>query len=238
MQLNHYEAAILVKNGKINNNSVKIQVSYWLLLIASNYFIKGFCKVLDGNIPYPIPTEEDVQTFREVRESEFQKQDEDAIIKKKLSELQYKNIKNVKRKKNKKKDLKKSQEEVGSISTNCQTNVNTGENNINVHITNEIREKNGLQSSNEQKNKCSVRQHGVVTIFGEDYWIKRDFKTVEISHSIESTLKEPKYLVYEDLWRRGFYVSVGSKFGGDFLAYPGKIQWYSRYTIMLFKSNE
>lgn len=30
-----------------------------------------------------------------------------------------------------------------------------------------------------------------------------------------------RYKVYKDLWEKGFYVSSGDKFGGDFLAYPG-----------------
>lgn len=31
-----------------------------------------------------------------------------------------------------------------------------------------------------------------------------------------------KMLVFEDLWNRGYYITPGAKFGGDFLAYPGR----------------
>lgn len=30
-------------------------------------------------------------------------------------------------------------------------------------------------------------------------------------------------IVYQDLWEKGFYMTSGAKFGGDFLAYPGKL---------------
>lgn len=30
-----------------------------------------------------------------------------------------------------------------------------------------------------------------------------------------------KYLVFEDLWKKGFYITPGQKFGADFLVYSG-----------------
>jgi tRNA-splicing endonuclease subunit Sen34 len=30
-------------------------------------------------------------------------------------------------------------------------------------------------------------------------------------------------LTFRALWSRGFYITSGEKFGGDFLVYPGKI---------------
>jgi tRNA-splicing endonuclease subunit Sen34 len=32
-----------------------------------------------------------------------------------------------------------------------------------------------------------------------------------------------KYKVYCDLWNRGYYITSGIKFGGDYLLYPGKL---------------
>lgn len=34
---------------------------------------------------------------------------------------------------------------------------------------------------------------------------------------------ETRYCVFRDLWGRGYYVTSGSKFGGDFLVYPGEL---------------
>lgn len=177
-----------------------------------------------------------VTKFNEEREADFQKQDEDARIKKQLGELQYKNIKNVKRPKNKKEDMIESQEIKPDSATNDSNNentVNTNENNTNVNNTSENNPKNNQQSK-KSKNKPVERQHGVVTTFIEDYWIKRDIKTANTSIILEGIYKDQKYLVFEDLWRRGFYVTGGSKFGGDFLAYPGTLLlyiniWYNLY---------
>jgi hypothetical protein len=30
-----------------------------------------------------------------------------------------------------------------------------------------------------------------------------------------------RYLIFKDLWEKGFFLGSGSKFGGDFLVYPG-----------------
>jgi tRNA-splicing endonuclease subunit Sen34 len=215
MLLNHYETAVLVKNG--------------------------FCIIYDGNTPYPVPTADVVTKFNEEREADFQKQDEDARIKKQLGELQYKNIKNVKRPKNKKEDMIDSQEIKPDSATNDSNNentVNTNENNTNVNNTSENNPKNNQQSK-KSKNKPVERQHGVVTTFIEDYWIKRDIKTANTSIILEGIYKDQKYLVFEDLWRRGFYVTGGSKFGGDFLAYPGDpFRYHAHYIIRVTDWND
>lgn len=53
-------------------------------------------------------------------------------------------------------------------------------------------------------------------------WLReKDIKVATWNYptTINETLR---YRTYKDLWERGFYVSSGEKFGGDFLAYPGK----------------
>ncbi len=38
--------------------------------------------------------------------------------------------------------------------------------------------------------------------------------------------------VFQDLWHQGFYVTDGTKFGGDFLAYPGDpIHFHATYIV-------
>jgi len=43
--------------------------------------------------------------------------------------------------------------------------------------------------------------------------------------STQPHLKDPRedlrYRVFRDIWSRGFYLTTGGKFGGDFLVYPG-----------------
>ncbi|XP_060820529.1 tRNA-splicing endonuclease subunit Sen34 [Bombus pascuorum] len=42
-----------------------------------------------------------------------------------------------------------------------------------------------------------------------------------------------RYKTYKDLWERGYYVTNGEKFGGDFLAYPGDpIMFHSQFIIL------
>ena len=33
---------------------------------------------------------------------------------------------------------------------------------------------------------------------------------------------EMRYCIFQNLWEQGFYITSGSKFGGDFLVYPGR----------------
>jgi len=49
-----------------------------------------------------------------------------------------------------------------------------------------------------------------------------------------------KFLVFEDLWEKGFYLTNGSKFGGDFLAYSGDpLQYHAHYVIIVkFSTDE
>lgn len=37
-----------------------------------------------------------------------------------------------------------------------------------------------------------------------------------------TTDEKLKYAVFKDLWEKNFYITNGSKFGGDFLVYAGK----------------
>lgn len=41
-----------------------------------------------------------------------------------------------------------------------------------------------------------------------------------------------RYKTYKDLWERGYYVTNGEKFGGDFLAYPGNLR-YIVYILLI-----
>ncbi|XP_070586230.1 tRNA-splicing endonuclease subunit Sen34 [Erythrolamprus reginae] len=48
-------------------------------------------------------------------------------------------------------------------------------------------------------------------------------------------LHEMRYLIFRDLWERGYYVTTGSKFGGDFLVYPGDpMRFHSHYIALCF----
>ncbi|XP_034942642.1 tRNA-splicing endonuclease subunit Sen34 [Chelonus insularis] len=60
---------------------------------------------------------------------------------------------------------------------------------------------------------------------------KDDVKEVKWNYP-QSPEENIRYTVFKDLWERGFYVTYGDKFGGDFLAYPGDpIMFHSQYVI-------
>ncbi|XP_076766290.1 tRNA splicing endonuclease subunit 34 [Xylocopa sonorina] len=48
-----------------------------------------------------------------------------------------------------------------------------------------------------------------------------------------------RYKTFKDLWERGYYITNGDKFGGDFLAYPGDpIMFHSQFIILCKDKNE
>ena len=42
-----------------------------------------------------------------------------------------------------------------------------------------------------------------------------------------------RYATYKDLWERGYYISGGEKFGGDFLVYPGSDSFYIHVLVVV-----
>ncbi|KAM4703735.1 tRNA-splicing endonuclease subunit Sen34 [Rhinophrynus dorsalis] len=46
---------------------------------------------------------------------------------------------------------------------------------------------------------------------------------------------EVRYKVFRDLWQRGYFLTSGSKFGGDFLVYPGDpMRFHAHYITICF----
>ena len=65
---------------------------------------------------------------------------------------------------------------------------------------------------------------GLVQTFHEHPWFRKDV----IEHPIKkwefgrnSTKDEIRSATFKFLWKAGFYLTAGDKFGADFLAYPG-----------------
>ncbi|XP_056398055.1 tRNA-splicing endonuclease subunit Sen34 isoform X2 [Hyla sarda] len=50
---------------------------------------------------------------------------------------------------------------------------------------------------------------------------------------------EDRYKVFRDLWQKGYYLTSGGKFGGDFLAYPGDpMRFHSHYIAICLSPDE
>ncbi|XP_014468874.1 PREDICTED: tRNA-splicing endonuclease subunit Sen34 [Dinoponera quadriceps] len=76
------------------------------------------------------------------------------------------------------------------------------------------------------KNEAFVQTHTAYPWFNRD-----DIEIVQWKYPFTSD-QQVKYKVYKDLWERGYYITNGDKFGGDFLIYPGDpIMFHSQFII-------
>ena len=57
--------------------------------------------------------------------------------------------------------------------------------------------------------------------FSAHPWVKAEDKIPYEWQPILTPLEEIRKSVFRKLWLRGFYITSGEKFGGDFLVYPG-----------------
>ncbi|CAK9795560.1 tRNA-splicing endonuclease subunit Sen34 [Anthophora quadrimaculata] len=83
------------------------------------------------------------------------------------------------------------------------------------------------------KNDALIQTHTVYP------WTdKIDVETIEWKYPCSYT-QRLRYKTYKDLWERGYYVTSGEKFGGDFLIYPGEpIMFHSQFIILCKDKNE
>ncbi|XP_047354583.1 tRNA-splicing endonuclease subunit Sen34 isoform X1 [Vespa velutina] len=65
-----------------------------------------------------------------------------------------------------------------------------------------------------------------------------NFEIVEWKYP-NSVQEKLRYATFKDLWERGYYITNGEKFGGDFLVYPGDpIMFHSQFIIQCKSRNE
>ncbi|XP_076062551.1 tRNA-splicing endonuclease subunit Sen34-like [Oratosquilla oratoria] len=86
---------------------------------------------------------------------------------------------------------------------------------------------------NEMKKIQSLpRNLQVLQTFTEQPFIK-DMKAEEVDWKYPDTRNEVlHYAVYQDLWKKGYYISSGMKFGGDYIAYKGDPHLYHACLIV------
>ena len=52
-------------------------------------------------------------------------------------------------------------------------------------------------------------------------------------------MKSTRCAVFTDLWERGYYLTGGEKFGGDFLVYPADpVKFHSHYIVVCVEENQ
>lgn len=77
----------------------------------------------------------------------------------------------------------------------------------------------------------------LVQTFTEYPWIERG-ETKSVEWKFPSTpLEKLHYMIYKDLWEKGYYITVGHKFGGDFLVYPGDpVKFHAKFLVICIEN--
>lgn len=58
-------------------------------------------------------------------------------------------------------------------------------------------------------------------------------------HYPRTEQEQIKFKIFNDLWEKGYYLTSGSKFGGDFLAYPGDpFKFHSFFVVMVMPQSK
>lgn len=69
----------------------------------------------------------------------------------------------------------------------------------------------------------------MVLSFSEDPWIQQNVEEAEWKFPTNST-EYLRFRVFKEFWTQGYFLTQGSKFGGDFLVYPGKKNIFKKKT--------
>jgi tRNA-splicing endonuclease subunit Sen34 len=58
-------------------------------------------------------------------------------------------------------------------------------------------------------------------------------KNLESFHFPETKEEILKFKIFKDLWKKGYYVTLGNKFGGDYLLYSGDpMNYHAQYIVL------
>ena len=77
----------------------------------------------------------------------------------------------------------------------------------------------------------------VIQTLVEDPWIGEDDKIESKWSFPESDLC--RLAAFRDLWKSGYFLTDGSKFGGDFLVYCGDpVKYHAKYIVICIKNSQ
>ena len=82
------------------------------------------------------------------------------------------------------------------------------------------------------------RDMQVIQTFTEDPWMDDDDKkTAGWCYPYQDPLSRCRMFTFKDLWNNNYFVSEGSKFGGDFLVYCGDpVKYHAKYIVICVQS--
>ncbi|BFZ21343.1 hypothetical protein BsWGS_24382 [Bradybaena similaris] len=181
------------------------------------------------------------QLFKEAREEEVKKRMNDIIAGKKA-----KKQKGKKGAANAEVPTSATDDKVDNTTAEKQSNTDSsqGDKVENGQVTEEKDKENKKESDSGDNLTVSdvisetadtSEKHCLVQIFSENPW-KRNVRPY-LEWTYPSTEKEVlRYHVFKDLWEKGFFLTSGVKFGGDFLVYPGDPSRFHSHYIAICKS--
>ncbi|XP_050389564.2 tRNA-splicing endonuclease subunit Sen34 [Patella vulgata] len=88
-------------------------------------------------------------------------------------------------------------------------------------------ENNGMEEREDDFNVDDIKipsiklEQAIVQLFTESPWKSRISSIHKEWQYPESDSDKLRYAVFKDLWEKKYYLTSGTKFGGDFLVYPG-----------------
>lgn len=180
---------------------------------------KGLAILVSHEINLKLPTEDDINKFHTEREASYQEQ---VIIAKEMRREQLIMNKDqiIQGKKKKRQKLMSSSDICkGYLDDKFEDNYDdVSEEEFNIE---------------EIEIKPLPRKYSIIKIPTES--IQADKSTQWLYPSTPKELLS--YRVFKDLWEKGYHLTKGSKFGGDFLAYPGDPKRYHSFFIIICKDN-
>ncbi|XP_064597229.1 tRNA-splicing endonuclease subunit Sen34-like [Liolophura sinensis] len=181
---------------------------------ASLLLETGVCRLIDDTKPLMSPKPAQVSCFQELRRNQHQEQIE--MYREERREEMRRHLPKIlegrKAKKRKLKESQKSYEESGSTAE----------------------EEEEVSFDVESVNIPAIStDHTMVQLFTENPWRE---KRTEVAVEWNFPLSEQEVMrcqVFRDLWERGYFLTSGCKFGGDFLVYPGDPSRYHAFFIAI-----
>jgi len=81
---------------------------------------------------------------------------------------------------------------------------------------------------------------GSITISTQAKIPKREKLDITSNWNYPLTRREKiQTIIYEDLWSRGYFISAASKFGGDYLLYPGDpLRFHAHFVVVIVDYTE
>ena len=84
------------------------------------------------------------------------------------------------------------------------------------------------------------REMQVIQTFEEDPWLEAEDKICsKWSYPYSDDLSKCRLFTFKDLWNNNYYLTEGSKFGGDFLVYCGDpVKYHAKYVVICVESED